>query len=312
MTVRARPAAPQRPTRERILDAACDVIAESGIDDVRIARIATLAGVSPALVHYHFDTREALLGQALEHSFDLVGDLRRRTRTPPAGPPESGWLDDRLLHARPRHGRARLEAVGGAVAARRPPARAAPGRRPALCALPRVVRRGGGGGDRRRANSGGRRRRGGEPPDRADRRPGAARAAGRPRDGPRPRARGDPRGHGADLGVPPAALARRRPRPERPAPARAAAGRRRPGARRRRARGGGLRHRAAGAARPAVRRAQAHQAGRRPAHLQLDRLHGPGRGQALREAATASRSASRTSTPWRACWPSCGRATATT
>jgi AcrR family transcriptional regulator len=63
-------------TRERILDAACDVIAEQGIEDVRIARIATVAGVSPALVHYHFATREALLGEALEHSFQLLGDIR--------------------------------------------------------------------------------------------------------------------------------------------------------------------------------------------------------------------------------------------
>jgi AcrR family transcriptional regulator len=76
MTVRARPAASPRSTRERILDAACDVIADSGIDDVRIARIATRARVSPALVHYHFTTREALLGEALEHSFEMVGDLR--------------------------------------------------------------------------------------------------------------------------------------------------------------------------------------------------------------------------------------------
>ena len=62
--------------RDRILEAACDVIAEHGIDDVRIARIATLAGVSPALVHYHFETREALLSEALEHSFELLGDIR--------------------------------------------------------------------------------------------------------------------------------------------------------------------------------------------------------------------------------------------
>ena len=52
------------------------MIAEQGIDDVRIARIATDAGVSPALVHYHFATREALLAEALEHSFELLGDLR--------------------------------------------------------------------------------------------------------------------------------------------------------------------------------------------------------------------------------------------
>jgi AcrR family transcriptional regulator len=71
MTARAAP-----DTRERILDAACDVIAEQGIEDVRIARIATVAGVSPALVHYHFATREALLGEALEHSFQLLGDIR--------------------------------------------------------------------------------------------------------------------------------------------------------------------------------------------------------------------------------------------
>jgi len=63
-------------TRERILDAACDVIAGQGIEDVRIARIATLAGVSPPLVHYHFATREALLAEALEHSFELLGDIR--------------------------------------------------------------------------------------------------------------------------------------------------------------------------------------------------------------------------------------------
>ena len=63
-------------TRERILDAACDAIADDGIEDMRIARIATKAGVSPALVHYHFETREALLAEALEHSFQLLGDLR--------------------------------------------------------------------------------------------------------------------------------------------------------------------------------------------------------------------------------------------
>jgi AcrR family transcriptional regulator len=62
--------------RDRILEAACDVIAEHGIDDVRIARIATVAGVSPPLVHYHFATREALLSEALEHSFELLGDFR--------------------------------------------------------------------------------------------------------------------------------------------------------------------------------------------------------------------------------------------
>ena len=102
--MRARPARPQRPTRERILDAACDVIADSGMDDVRIARIATLAGVSPALVHYHFDTRDALLSQALEHSFELVGDVPMTRRRPLRldGRP-AARVDDRLLPALRRH-----------------------------------------------------------------------------------------------------------------------------------------------------------------------------------------------------------------
>ena len=62
--------------RERILDAAIRRIASDGIDAVRIARIAMDAGVSTGLVHYHFATREALLAEALEHSFANAGDLR--------------------------------------------------------------------------------------------------------------------------------------------------------------------------------------------------------------------------------------------
>jgi AcrR family transcriptional regulator len=62
--------------RRRILDAAVERIARDGIDEVRIARIATDAGVSTSLVHYHFETREALVAEALEHSYELAGDER--------------------------------------------------------------------------------------------------------------------------------------------------------------------------------------------------------------------------------------------
>jgi AcrR family transcriptional regulator len=34
------------------------------------------AGVSTSLVHYHFETREALLEQALDYSYELAGDVR--------------------------------------------------------------------------------------------------------------------------------------------------------------------------------------------------------------------------------------------
>ena len=72
-------------SRERILDAAIGRIASDGIDGVRIARIAMDAGVSTALVHYHFATREALLAEALERSFDQAGDTRAvETGEPPS------------------------------------------------------------------------------------------------------------------------------------------------------------------------------------------------------------------------------------
>lgn len=34
------------------------------------------AGVSTALVHYHFDTREALLAEAIDYSYERAGDVR--------------------------------------------------------------------------------------------------------------------------------------------------------------------------------------------------------------------------------------------
>ena len=81
-------AAPE--ARRRILEAACDLIAAEGIDEVRIARVATKAGASTSLVHHYFSTREELLEEALLHSFEQVGDERfgdERPEQPTATPP---------------------------------------------------------------------------------------------------------------------------------------------------------------------------------------------------------------------------------
>jgi AcrR family transcriptional regulator len=80
-----RPSAPG--ARDQILAAAVRRIANEGIDDVRIARIARDAGVSPPTVHYHFDSRDALLAEALRYSYDRVGherlpDTPREPRAP--------------------------------------------------------------------------------------------------------------------------------------------------------------------------------------------------------------------------------------
>src|SRR3954447_24585008 len=108
MATGAEATAPSAP--ERILDAACDLIAAEGIDEVRIARVAQRAGASTALVHHYFSTREELLEQALIHSFEQAGDerfqrradaeetapqalARRLAESPPLPPPqEREWV----------------------------------------------------------------------------------------------------------------------------------------------------------------------------------------------------------------------------
>ncbi|WP_067181484.1 TetR/AcrR family transcriptional regulator [Microtetraspora niveoalba] len=68
--------------REGILQAAVELIARDGFDGVRIADIAARAGVSTALVHYHFAVRDRLLTDALAHSLTRAeARLERRTHS---------------------------------------------------------------------------------------------------------------------------------------------------------------------------------------------------------------------------------------
>jgi AcrR family transcriptional regulator len=60
-------------TRETILNAACEVIAEIGFENVRMRIVAERARVSTAALHYHFDTREKLFAEALRYSFEHTG-----------------------------------------------------------------------------------------------------------------------------------------------------------------------------------------------------------------------------------------------
>src|SRR5215218_1607377 len=90
--------------RERILDVACELIATQGMDDVRVARIARAAGVSTALVHYHFTTREALLGEALRHSSARAGAARTALLAG-AGASSARLLAGMIEHCLPLPGR---------------------------------------------------------------------------------------------------------------------------------------------------------------------------------------------------------------
>ena len=118
--------ATRRDGRERILAAAVGQIAREGIDGVRIARIAMEAGVSTAIVHYHFETREALLAEALEYSYARAGDVRVESDLPEGAKPcRATAVHDRPVPAEHAGARGGLGAVGGVVAARRPPPGAA-------------------------------------------------------------------------------------------------------------------------------------------------------------------------------------------
>jgi len=65
--------------RDRVLGAALELIARDGFDGVRIADIAKRAGVSAALVHYHFANRAQLLTEALARSLSAAEARLQRT-----------------------------------------------------------------------------------------------------------------------------------------------------------------------------------------------------------------------------------------
>jgi AcrR family transcriptional regulator len=53
-------------TRDRVLRATIELIAEGGADRVRTRAVAERAGVNAALVHYHFGSMTALIDEAVE------------------------------------------------------------------------------------------------------------------------------------------------------------------------------------------------------------------------------------------------------
>lgn len=62
--------------KAQILTATCAVIAESGIQDLRLTDVAARAGVSAGTIHYYFDGKQALLHAAFEHNFRHSLDRR--------------------------------------------------------------------------------------------------------------------------------------------------------------------------------------------------------------------------------------------
>jgi AcrR family transcriptional regulator len=61
----------KKPVDERrgeILDVTCDVVVERGFGAIRVQDVAARLGVSTGLIHYHFDSKDALLSAAFLHA----------------------------------------------------------------------------------------------------------------------------------------------------------------------------------------------------------------------------------------------------
>jgi AcrR family transcriptional regulator len=73
---------------DTLLRTACDVIIERGLASTRTADVAAAAGVSQALVFYHFETKDKLVARAFEYAAEQ--DLARleAVLTSNAGPLE--------------------------------------------------------------------------------------------------------------------------------------------------------------------------------------------------------------------------------
>lgn len=64
--------------RAEILRATVDEVARRGLTDTRVADVADALDVSPALIHYHFDSKDRLLSEAF--TFAVQEDLQRLQR----------------------------------------------------------------------------------------------------------------------------------------------------------------------------------------------------------------------------------------
>lgn len=74
-------------TREKILRAATVLIGREGVKAVTVRRIAKLAGVNGALIHYHFQSKENIVNEAVGAFFSHLSDIFDRLKAP-GEPPE--------------------------------------------------------------------------------------------------------------------------------------------------------------------------------------------------------------------------------
>ena len=70
--------------RNEILETTCQVVIERGFAATRVADVAGRLGISTGLIHYHFESKELLLAEALRHAAQAdISRLERRLERAP-------------------------------------------------------------------------------------------------------------------------------------------------------------------------------------------------------------------------------------
>ena len=88
-----------RDTRERLLQAASELFAATGLHGATVRDIATAAGANVAAANYHFGSKEALYLEVLRTQFSAIRD-RLATRAPTPAPAELQRLSRAELERR--------------------------------------------------------------------------------------------------------------------------------------------------------------------------------------------------------------------
>jgi AcrR family transcriptional regulator len=88
--------------RTEILEATCQVVIERGFASTRVSDVASRLGISTGLIHYHFESKELLLAEALRYA--AQGDIARLELLLEKAPTPLAKLDTMLTFDVPEAG----------------------------------------------------------------------------------------------------------------------------------------------------------------------------------------------------------------
>lgn len=87
-----------RATRQRLLEATIDCLADQGWEATTVTAAAQRAGVSRGAAQHHFPAREDLITAALEHMFDArMAEIRAESTRLPEGPGRTEFVVSRVV-----------------------------------------------------------------------------------------------------------------------------------------------------------------------------------------------------------------------